>query len=286
MRQSSAFRRSIVIFILPAIFAILAVCACQTPRQVRHMSSVVQYLYPEKESIVVAPSLPVLSLPVKAGVAFVPSSSDGRSISPLAEKQKLDILEKIAGEFGKYPFIKSVERIPTAYLTTKGGFTNLDQIRTMYGIDVIALISYDQVQHTDEGMLSLTYWTIIGAYVVKGERNDTSTMMDTAVYDIASRKLLFRAPGTSQVKASATPINLSEQLRKDSLEGFLKANDMMMANLHEELGRFKEKVKAKPEDYKFVHEKGYRGGGSFGSIAAVLILFMGGVALWIGRKRE
>ncbi len=48
----------------------------------------------------------------------------------------------------------------------------------MYDIDVIALVSYDQVQFTDGSFLSLTYWTIVGAYVVAGEKNDTSTMLD------------------------------------------------------------------------------------------------------------
>ena len=163
---------------------------------------------------------------------------------------------------------------------------SLDQIRTMHGVDVIALISYDQVQHTSEDMLSIAYWTIVGMYVVKGERNDTNTMMDTAVYHIPSRKLLFRAPGTSQIKGSATPVNLSEQLRKDSYDGFVKANSDMIANLHAELERFKEKVKAQPEAYKVVAEPGSRGSGFMDPLTAILILMTGGAALWFGRKKD
>lgn len=48
----------------------------------------------------------------------------------------------------------------------------------------------------------------MGAYVVQGERNDTHTMMDTAVYDTSSRKMLFRDPGIGRVKGSATPTSL------------------------------------------------------------------------------
>ena len=132
----------------------------------------------------------------------------------------MDLMERISAEFRSLPFVRDIDLIPTDYLTNGGGFTNLDQIRTMYGIDVITLVSYDQVQHTDEGMLSLSYWTIVGAYTVKGEKNDTSTMVDAVLYDIPSRKLLFRAPGTSRVKGSSTLVNLSEQLRTDSLNGF------------------------------------------------------------------
>ena len=43
----------------------------------------------------------------------------------------------------------------------------------MFGIDVIVLLSYDQVQFRDEGLLSLTYWTVVGAYTIPGEKNDT-----------------------------------------------------------------------------------------------------------------
>lgn len=269
------------------MFALVAAgCYGLQGKQTRHSSSVVQYLYPDKENVVVTPSIPVLSLPIKAGIAFVPNTELSGSAYRLSEKQKLDIMEQIAGEFTKYPFVKSIERIPTAYLKPKGGFTNLDQIRTMHGVDVIALISYDQVQHTNEDLLSITYWTLIGMYVVKGERNDTNTMMDTAVYHIPSRKLLFRAPGTSQIKGSATPVNLAEQLRKDSYDGFVKANNDMIANLHAELERFKDKVKAKPEEYKVVSEPGSRGGGGLDPLTAILILMTGGAALWFGRKRD
>jgi rhombotail lipoprotein len=280
-------RRSVSIpLVVLALALIVAGCYGLYGKQTRHASSVVQYLYPDQENVAVTPSIPVLSLPIKAGIAFVPDTERAGDAYRLSEKQKLDIMDQIAAEFAKYPFVKSIERIPTVYLRPKGGFTNLDQIRTMHGIDVIALISYDQVQHTNEDLLSIAYWTIVGMYVVKGEKNDTSTMMDTAVYHIASRKLLFRAPGTSQIKGSATPVNLAEQLRKDSYDGFVKANEDMIANLHTELERFKEKVKTKPEDYKVVQEAGYKGGGGFDPLTAILILMTGGAALWLGRKRS
>ncbi len=144
----------------------------------------------------------------------------------------------------------------------------------MYGIDVIALVSYDQVQFTDEGLLSLTYWTLVGAYVVSGEKNDTSTMLDTAVYDIKSKKMLFRAPGTSNIKGRATPINLSEELRVDSIRGFEEATGHMISNLDVQLANFREKIKRNPEQIKIVHREGYSGGGAIGWMEAVLMLLV------------
>ncbi|MCJ7824739.1 MAG: rhombotarget lipoprotein, partial [Anaerolineales bacterium] len=252
-------------------------------RQSRYTSSVVEYLYPKKE-VVEVPAIPRLSLPLRVGVAFVPESGTGPGGSRLSEKEKMDLMDRISSEFRKLAFVKDIELIPSAYLTQGGGFTNLDQIRTMYGVDVIALLSYDQVQHTDEGKLSLFYWTIVGAYIIKGERNDTSTMIDAAVYDISSRKMLFRAPGMNRINGSSTLVNLSEQLRIDSSNGFRLASDDLVTNLQNQLDRFKNKVKEMPQEYAVEHKPGYTGGGSMGGAFAVTLLGLGGVALWRGRK--
>lgn len=249
----------------------------------RYTSSVVDYLYPNKE-VAEVPSIPRLSLPLRVGIAFVPESAKGLGVSRLSEKDKLDLMDRITTEFRKLAFVKEIEIIPSAYLTQGGGFTNLDQIRTMYGVDVMALLSYDQVQHTDEGLLSLSYWTIVGAYIIKGEKNDTSTMVDAAVYDISSRKMLFRAPGLSHIKGSATLVNLNEQLRNDSLQGFRLASDDLVKNLQDQLERFKAKVKAMPQEYVVEHKPGYTGGGSLGGVYALLLLGLGGIAVWRNRK--
>jgi rhombotail lipoprotein len=273
-------------------------CATGTTK---HATSAVDYLYPDANPIV-EPGIPVLKLPLRVGIAFVPageSSGRGRryggEIMPypggdlaLTEKRKQDLMQEAANYFKKYPFVKEIEIIPSAYLKPRGSFTNLDQIRTMYGVDVIALLSYDQVQFTDQGTLSLTYWTIVGAYVVPGEKNDTHTMLDAVIYDIKSRKMLFRAPGTSHIKGSATPVNLSEQLRADSDKGFTEAAKEMIMNLDDQLALFKEKVKEHPAEYQVVHTPGYTGGhtggGSFDLFTLMLFMGLGGYFLWMRRR--
>jgi rhombotail lipoprotein len=256
-------------------------------------SNLYAYLYSGQKEHIDAPTVPVLSLPLRVGVAFVPvdnpngrnNYSYGDDLS-FSESQKMDLMKQISGQFKQYPFVKSIELIPTAYLTPRGGFANLDQIRTMYGVDVMALLSYDQVQFTGEGVLSLTYWTIVGAYVVPGEKNDTKTMMDAAVYDVASRKLLFRAPGIGNVKGSATPINLSEQLRADSKKGFEEAATNLVANLKVQLEEFKEQVANAPTEYKIEYKPGYTGGGAFGGMETIFVGGMGACFLWTRRNRK
>ncbi len=250
-------------------------------KQVNTKSSVVDYLYSKESGEIIQPSIPHLNIPVRVGIAFVPeqvaNSKWARGDeSPLTESNKSNLLEKVADKFRPYKFVSKIEVIPSAYLTPNGGFSNLEQIRTMHGIDVIALVSYDQTQFTDSDFLSFTYWTLIGAYIVSGEKNDTSTMLDTTVYDISSKKMLFRAPGTSEIKGRSTPINLSEELRLDSINGFKEASEKMTGNLDIQLNRFREKIKNNPEQVKVNYRKGYSGGGSFSifELTALLLLLL------------
>ena len=284
------------------LLSIVTVCtlillSCGT-QQTRSKSSVVDYLYPKSSDTIVRPSTPTLHLPLKVGIAFVPeqkTSTQGRKIwssvinsgrgHTLTSARKSELLDKVASNFKELGFVSEIEVIPTEYLTRGGSFSNLEQIQTMYGIDIIALVSYDQVQFTDEGFLSLTYWTIIGAYVVSGEINDTSTMLDTVVYDIKSKKMLFRAPGTSQVEGNATPINLSEELRVDSIKGFNIAAEKMTNNLHLQLERFKEKIKQNPEQVNIVHRDGYsKTGGVLGLTELTIFLLFAAVRRSLTRR--
>lgn len=270
-----------------AFCVILLVSGCMHIREQHNSTSVVDFLYPDaRDPVAVTPGIPVLSLPIRVGIAFVPPSGSGsyRSRDLLTEKHRMDLMQQVANHFRKYPYVKDIELIPSAYLRPKGGFTNLEQIRTMHGVDVVALVSYDQVQFTDQGFLSLTYWTIVGAYIIPGEKNDTHTMLDTVVYDIKSRKMLFRAPGTNHIKGRATPVNLTEQLRQDSENGFNEAAKEMINNLDQQLAVFKDRVKERPEEYKVVRTSGYTGGGSVDEIMLALLAVFGGGLLWMHRR--
>lgn len=274
------FRRAFVVP-LSLVAVISSVSGCVAVSR-HHSSSVVQYLYPEHKEPVETPAIPVLSLPLKVGIAFVPDASDWQN--NLTERDKMDLMKEVSTHFKKYEFVKSIELIPSAYLTQDGSFANLDQIRTMFGIDVIALLSYDQTQFTDEGLASITYWTLIGAYIIPGEKNDTHTMMDAAVYDIKSRKMLFRAPGISHIKSKATPINVTERLRMDGLDSLKEASQDLVRSLDEQLALFKEKVKDTPQDYQIVPKPGYSGGGRLDGVFIVLFGILGGYWLWQKRN--
>ena len=278
------FKNVLLLTTLLASCAILS--SCTSTRIKHHSSSVVQFLYPDQDNHIETPEIPRLALPLTVGIAFVPENK-GKNRT-LTERDKMELMNEVSKNFKKYDFVESIELIPSAYLRKEGGFTNLVQIRTMYNIDVIVLLAYDQTQFTDEGLASITYWTLIGRYIIPGEKNDTHTMVDASVFDITSRKMLFRAPGISHIKSEATPINLSEQLRLDSSKSFKEASIDLVTNLEIQLELFREKVrnspKELPKNYNIIHKPGYTGGGSLdGSLIAFFGLLCG---YWLWQKRK
>jgi len=284
MERTFAFSAILRTALLSVMMIVAAGCAGV---QGRHTTtSVVDYLYPNQTDPVTEQGTPVLNLPMSVGIAFVPDKPGQPPAHALTEAKKTELLERVAAHFRKLDYIKSIQIIPSAYLTARGGFENLNQIRTMYAVETIALVSYDQAQFTDEGVASVLYWTIVGAYVVPGEKNSTSTMVDAVVMHIPSRKMLFRAPGVSQIKGHATLVNLSEELREDSEAGFNEAVDKMIANLDVQLVAFQDKVKESPEEYQVVRSDGSTGGGALGLPAAALIaMLLAGGVWWSSRKR-
>jgi rhombotail lipoprotein len=231
----------------------------------RQAGSIVDYLYPNaKDAPAMQPTVTQLRPPVRVGIAFVPGSG-----TDLPEGEKQRLLERVRGAFSQYQYIGSIEIIPSGYLRPRGGFDNLDQVASMFNVEVMALVSYDQIRFDDPNRLAVLYWTIVGAYLVNGDRYDVQTMLDAAVFDIKSRKLLFRAPGTSQVKGSATMANFGERSRNAQLDGYRQAVDQLIPQLQNQLTDFKERIKSDP-NYRVVNKDGYRGGGAFGWTGAAL----------------
>lgn len=254
------------------------------PGSVKQAGSIVEYLYPDaKQAPAMQATVTQLRPPVRVGIAFVPSANP-RAALPLAAQQKL--LERVKSSFSEYAYIGHIEIIPGQYLRQKGGFDNLDQVARLFNVEVVALVSYDQVQFNDTNALSVLYWTIVGAYLIQGDKYDVQTMVDAAVFDVNSRKLLFRAPGTSQVKGNATLARFSEHSRAAQLEGYNQAMDQMIPQLQAELNGFKERVKS-DAGFKVINKDGYnggaKGGGSLGWPMALLGLVV--TAAMYARRR-
>lgn len=270
------------------IVVVASGCALMGTRTDRR-ASVVAYLYPNKERPVETPCIPELALPMDVGIVFVPENSPTGDAA-LTEKEKIALMERGAAKFKEYKFIRSVNPIPTAYLRPGGGFENLDQVGAMFGVDVIALLSYDQAQFTDQHQIAaLSYWTLVGAYIVPAERNTTHTMIDAAVYHLPSRKMLFRAPGISRVQHHSTPLDLESARRQDGTAGFTMASDDLVVTLKQQLDVFREKARKSPDEYKVVAKSGYdlnAVGGIDGGTLFLLAVIAGGLYLCKQDKRS
>lgn len=282
IRRNSTAR----VLLATALTVALAACAGLMGQQKNQQNaSVMDYLYPKQsQATAMAPAATVaLALPLRVGIAFVPGGYGSDAALPENERQKL--LERVKAAFLDQKFISAIEVVPTAYLRPKGGFENLEQAARMFNVDVVALLSYDQVQFNDANRLSLLYWTIIGAYMVNGDQYDTHTLIDASVFDVRSRKLLMRAPGTSQVKGSAALINFSEKARDARIAGYGQAVDALIPNLRSELEKFRERVKV-DQSIRVTHSPGYSGGGDLGLGGLLGIVAAFAVVAWRRRRGD
>jgi rhombotail lipoprotein len=263
--------------------AVLALCGCASwiePHSRSQRGTVVEYLYPQGEAPQLKPATPQLRLPLRVGIAFVP----GNRGDDLNEAERDALLKRVKSAFANRPDISAIELIPTAYLRAGGGFENLQQAARMFNVEVMALLSYDQVQFNDSNSLSLLYWTIVGAYLVNGDQYDVDTLVDASVFDVASRQLLFRAPGTSKIKGSSPMVKFSEASRAARSEGFRQAVDNLIPHLEQQLEGFKVRVKEE-KIAQIVEKPGYklRGGGG-GEVGLGGLALIGLAAAWRLRR--
>jgi rhombotail lipoprotein len=232
-------------------------------------SSLVDYLYPDGE---IPPAfdetVPYLELPLRAGIAFVPGQS---SYGTISEATKMQLLEKVKAQFVDREYISQIEVIPDTYLRSSKGVTGMQQVARLYSVDVMALVSYDQVAVSEENTAGFLYWTIVGAYVIKATSNEVQTFVDTAVFDVDTARLLFRAPGADTTADRSTLVEAGETVRKARDASFAAAMEQMTANLEVELDEFQERIKSDPSVAQAEWKPGYSGGGS----AAWLLLILG-----------
>jgi len=256
--------------------ALLAGCVGMMSHMQRNAqsSSLVDFLYPKGE----LPShdqVPVLKLPLTVGVAFLPGKPGASSM--LDETQKVAILEKIRERFAKRTFVREIVPIPDYYLASQHGFDGLAALQRLYKLDLVALVSYDQVARQDDNRLSLTYLTIVGAFFVPGTSQDVNTVVDLAVVDAATQSLVLRAAGMDSRKGITTSVGSAAQLRERGAESIQASADSMIENFDKELLGFEDRVRKGTARVQIAN----RGGGG-GAIDWTLLLLLGGLLL--GRR--
>src|SRR5688572_32639939 len=115
-------------------------------RQSHNSSSLVEFLYPHGRIPPAENQIPELRVPLRVGLAFLPTQ---HGAGPTAA-QREELLESIRQRFADRKFVTEIVTIPDYYLRSARGFEGLRGVQRLYSIDVMALVSYDQVAHTDE----------------------------------------------------------------------------------------------------------------------------------------
>jgi rhombotail lipoprotein len=249
---------------------VLAGCASLGPDRSSGVSaSLVDFLYPKGEQPgPVTEEIPHLVVPLTVGLAFVPAGDHCDRCAAPSGALQAQLLERVKDAFKDRSYVREIKVIPEAYLRAGKGFTTLEQLSRLYGFDVIALVSYDQVAMTNERTSSLLYWTLVGAYVVKGNQNDVHTFVDTAVLDVRTHKLLLRAPGIDVRSFNATMVGNGHETSEQQGDGLRLATDRMIANLGTELDAFRARIKADNSVIVSRRGGGAGGNGGAGALAA------------------
>jgi rhombotail lipoprotein len=234
-----------------------AICDPHCHSEAGISSSLVEFLYPNNSKPPLQDAVPELRLPLRVGLAFLPA----RGEAPLDEAHQQQLLERIRQRFSVRPFVSEIVLIPDYYLASQRGFQGLEGVQRLYGVDLMALVSYDQALHESNTRWSLGYLTIAGAFVLNGDRHDISTLVDLAVVDPGSRSLVLRAGGTDVRHGTSTLVNEEVESRAAQIASFSAATDQMIDHFDAALDRFQSDVRAGKANVRVVHKSNAAGGG-------------------------
>jgi len=177
---------------------------------------------------------------LRIGIAFVPSPQ-GPS-QDLSEAERFKLLYDLKTIFSKHDFVAEVAVIPEQYLKAGTGFAPLAQTADTYGLNAIALVSYDQVSTRAPGS-SLRYRTIVGVQTLTGDPTEVHNFVDAAVLDVATHRLLFRVPGVSSMQRQPAAADTGADAQASQHRGFALAAADMATNLDKELDAFKNRIR-------------------------------------------
>ena len=264
---------SVAALMLSGCAALDAMLSDAGHRQSHNSSSLVEFLYPDGRVPPAENQIPELRVPLRVGLAFLPTQGGE---GPTAV-QRDELLERIRQRFADRKFVTEIVTIPDYYLRDNRGFGGLQSVQRLYAIDIMALVSYDQVTNTGENDWSLGYLTIVGAYVLKGSSHDVATLVDLAVVDPVTQSLILRAGSTDSRNRNTTLIDKEREVRESSAASFATATTQMIDNFDVALTKFEADVRAGKANVRVAQRastsaKG--GGGSFGPLALGVLLIL------------
>ncbi len=236
---------------------VLSSCSVLGHHKTKNMRStgLVSFLYPDG-NLPQENARPHLKLPLNVGLAFVPESHHGPQLSQAFQQE---LLQSIQSNFADKHYVNQIKIIPSMYLKHGGKRASLDYLKQMFAIDVVALVSYDHITRRSQNITSLAYLTVVGGFIFKGTEFDSSTMVDLALVEIETKKMLLRAAGVAQSRARSTDSQAKVSYDQLTRKNFTSAMSQMNGNLAVALTDFEMRLRNKEdESIKVSHRPGYK----------------------------
>lgn len=256
-----------------------------------HHSStpLVSFLYANGQVPQVTPQVE-LHLPIRVGVSFLPEA-EGRLNGGATEVDRDKVLNAIRDRFKSLGYVREIVVVPSYYLHygNGDGLAQIQQLSQLYQFDLFALVSYDQLLDQTQNHASFFYLTIVGAFVVPGDRNETHTLLDLAVIDPRSRALVLRAGGTSSLGNTVAAVSVESNSITQRTRGFELATANLLDNFQTELTAFEARVKEGTAPIRVVRggapaAGGHGGGGALDPALLATLLGCLGIAQ-LARRR-
>jgi rhombotail lipoprotein len=254
-------------------------------RHLRGSSSLVGFLYPAGADAVPPDALPTLPVPLRVGLAFLPERS-GAPVAGLEAARRERIMQRIGEHFRGRHFIADIVQIPDYYLGEARGFEGLAGVQRLYKVDVMALVSYDQVSYQDDRGLAVGYLTIVGAYMLKGTRQDVTTLMDLAVVDPVTRSIILRAGGTDTRAHNTAYVGSEIAARRVATDSFDAAAEQLITHFDVALTQLETDIRTGRSELKLRRADGADAGGGAGALGTAAILVLTALAMHALRRRQ
>ena len=219
---------------------------------VRKQSNLATFLFGGSEPQNRAQKVP-LTLPARVGVTFVPDDPASTNIPETTKKEVIDAVRSQLAKHTKY--VAMPQSIPPMYLIPKGGVNNLDQVARQFDVDVIVILGVNQFQkHERNPLAAFLDITIIGAFVIPGNKVDTSTVLEAAVYHVHSRALIFRTDGADEQSSRSSLFGSFQTAQNDAVSSIEGASKKLVESIGNALVNFQKFDVAKATEIRPIAE--------------------------------
>lgn len=247
----------------------------------------VEFLYGDHQVPPVAEEVH-LNLPIRVAVSFLPEKHGAYVNSGAQALDRDKVVNAIRERFKSLPYVSEIVVVPSYYLSARkgDGLMQLQQLSQLYKFDLFALVSYDQVLDQSLNKNSIAYLTVVGEFFVRGNRNETHTLIDLAVIDPRSRSLVLRSGGTSSLGGNVVGVGADNHANAQRSKGFDLATAQLLDNFQRELTAFEARVKEGTAPVK-VTRRSSGGGGSFDYLLLAIlagVITLTAIRGWRGRR--